>query len=105
MASQEYKKVLSNLPNIIDTLRANKGAASSLCLKLQAESWIAPIEDPSPKDLMKIVLNRIRSDARQFHVFKRFLDEIPGLGLISRQLEAVNTTRSKLTYTELCKWI
>ena len=98
MASPEYKKVLSNLQHITDTLRANKAAAEALCLKLKMESWIDPVEDPSPKDLMNVVLDRIKKDTNQFHEFKRFLDETPGLDLISRQLGTVNTARSKLTY-------
>ena len=60
------------------------------------ESWIDPVEDPSPKDLMKVVLDRIKKDASQFHVFKTFLDETPGLDLISRQLEADNQHSSGL---------
>ena len=103
MASPEYKKVFSNLQNITDALSANKTAADGLCLKLQMESWIDPVEDPSPEDLMNVVLNRIKKDASQFHVFKRLLYDIPGLDVISRQLEAVNTIRSKLR--NYVKWI
>ena len=86
--SPEYKKVLVNLKNITDTLRANKRAADGLCLKLKMESWIEVADDPSPNELMTVVLDRIKKDASQFHVFKRFLDDIPGLDLISRQLES-----------------
>ena len=73
MASSEYKKVLSNLQNITDTLRANKTAAEGLCLKLKMESWIDPTEDLSPKDLMNVVLDRIKKDASQFHEFKKYM--------------------------------
>ena len=99
MTSPEHKKVLSNLQNITDTLRANKTASEALCLKLKMETWIDIADDPSPNEMMKVVLDRIKKDASQFHVFKRFLDDVPGLDLISRQLEAVNTTRRKFTYT------
>ena len=101
MASPEHKQALSNLKNVIDTLRANKTAAEALCLKLKMESWIDTADDPPPNEMMKVVLDRIKKDASQFHVFKRFLDDVPGLDLISTQLEAVNTTRRKLTYTVL----
>ena len=93
-----YKVVLSNLKPITDTLRANKRAADSLCLKLKMESWIEVVDEPSPNELMKVVLDRIKKDATQFHVFKRFLDEIPGLDLISRQLVVDSTGTDHLQW-------
>ena len=91
--SPEYKMMLSNLKPITDTLRANKAAADSLCLKLKMESWIEVVDDPPPNELMKVVLDRIKKDASQFHEFKRFLGDIPGLDLISRQ-HVVDNTRT-----------
>ena len=88
--SPEYKIVLVNLQHITNTLRTNKAAANSLCLKMKEQTWIEVVADPSPNELMKVVLDRIENDRSQFNVFKRFLDDIPGLDLISTKLVVEN---------------
>ena len=55
------------------------------------------VDDPSPNELMKVVLDRIKNDGSQFYEFKRFLDDIPGLDLIRRQLVMENKATGHVT--------
>ena len=94
--SPEYRIVLSNLQHITNALGANRAAAIILCLKLKEQTWIEVVDDLSPNELMKVVLDRIRNDESQFYEFMRFLDDVPGLDLIRRQLVIENTATGHL---------
>ena len=47
----------------------NKSARDALCLKCKTKEWVDIADDPSPEELMKVVLNRIKEDASQNVVF------------------------------------
>ena len=97
--SVEYRSVLLNLPSIIAVLQANRPAGESLSLKLKQKEWISVTADPPPQELMKVVLNRIKDDANQFHVFMDCLSRTAGLDLIKKQIEE---TSSELPISMAC---
>ena len=90
--SVEYRSVLDNLPSIIATLQANKAAGESLCLKLKQKEWVNVTDDPPPQEVMKVVLNRIKDDVSQFHVFMNLIGSTAGLDLIMKQIEETMVT-------------
>ena len=87
----EHRKVRENLPSIISALKANKAACESLCIQLKQKTWVELTDDPPPKEMMNIVLNRIKDDASQFHAFMAILNCTTGLDLIKKRID--QTTR------------
>lgn len=86
----EYRKVLANLTNIVDTLKVHNdehGAKKSLVLKCKARKWIDVASDPSPDKLMTIILNRIQSEASTYYEFMDMLGSIEGLDLVKKEIE------------------
>lgn len=89
LASEEslgYKAVLLNLESIITTLKVNRPARNALILKCQAKQWFDFAEDPSPEELMKVVLNRIEQDGTQYVVFMEMLGGITGLNFVKDRI-------------------
>ena len=85
--SVEYKKVLANLPTIIVALQANKTAKDNLCLGLKQQEWIHFADEPSAQDMLKVVLNRIKDEATEYHVFMTLLSRTTGLDLIKKKIQ------------------
>lgn len=83
----EYRKVLAYFETIVETLKANKEAKTSLCLKCIEKKWIKATQDPEPEDLMRIILNRIETDVATYAVFMTMLGEVIGLDLVKRDVE------------------
>lgn len=102
--SLEYRAVLVNLGSIIETLKANKSATDTLCLKCKERAWVGIADDLSPDGLMNVVLNRIKEDVSQYDVFMEFLGSIPGLDLVK---DRISNTKCKLLTRYSCSrlWV
>lgn len=100
LASEEslgYKAVLLNLESIITALKVNKSARNALIWKCQAKEWFDCVEDPSPEELMKVVLNRIKQDGTQYVVFMKMLGSITGLDVVK---DRISNTRYQLIHKQ-----
>lgn len=90
----EYKRVLTNLLTIVDSLNAHEAAKDSLCREFKQKQWIdVNKDDPPPDDLMKVLLHRIELDVGTYDEFMAMLDSITGMDLVMKEIK--ETT---------CKW-
>lgn len=85
--TEKYRKVQANLGNIVKTLRINEGAKNSLCLKCEEKGWIVTAQDPPPKTLINIILDRIDLHVDTYDEFMAMLDSIEGLDLVKKDIE------------------
>ena len=84
--TKEYKKVLSNLSDIVGTLQLTRYAKQNLCLKFIEREWLDLSADPTEKELVTQALQRIELDVNQFDVFNDMLDDIKGMDQIVQNL-------------------
>lgn len=87
--SREYKSVLVNLSIIHQHLQMNRIAKESMTLKYQQQEWLSITANPSALDLTAIALNRISTDARQYHIFMDMLKSVVGLDIIEKKIEGI----------------
>lgn len=88
--SKAYKSVLACNTNITGCLKANSAAKDSLILEYQKQKWVNPNATPSETELVTIVLDRIKNDARQYDTFMDMIKNIEGMNLILKKLKGNN---------------
>ena len=84
--TEEYKKVLSNLSNIVSALQLIPSAKQTLRLKFKEEELLDLPSDPTEEQLVYQALHRIDLDVYQFEVFIKMLDDIKGMDQIVQDL-------------------
>ena len=96
----QYQAVLNQLLNLNDRLEeeANVEAKGKLLLMLQMKTWVGKIKDPKVADLIRAVLNRIKTDVKQYEVFIGMLDQIPQVADIVQKMKGITLLHS-------CKYI
>ena len=80
--TEEYKKVRSNLSDIVRALQLTPSAKQTLCLKFKEREWLDLPADPTEERLVTQALGRIELDVNQFEVFIKMLDDIKGMDQI-----------------------
>ena len=83
----EYQKMMNNMEKLITALQVTPGAYDSLSTKCKAKGWYPPSSDTSEKDLVLLVIERIKQEASQFYLFISMLEDIIGLDQIVRSLK------------------
>lgn len=87
--SREYKSVLVNLSIIRDHLQMNRIAKELMTLKYQQHIWLSSTANPNASDLTVLALNRISTDASQYHIFMDMLKSVVGLDIIVKKIEGI----------------
>lgn len=86
MDSPEYNSVLKNMSKIVDKLEATD-STSRLATKFQEKKWAGITANPTAKELVNIILNRITLAVADFNTFIEMLGGIVGLDQIVTLLE------------------
>ena len=74
--SPQYKAVLEQLRALVDALKANPDAQSSLQQEFRMKSWLSIGPHTSTDQLIYTALNRIANDVEQYDVFIGMLQSI-----------------------------
>lgn len=87
----QYRAVLNQLRKLTSRLeqKGNAEAKRDLLLSLQEQTWVGGIDNPNVADLIRSVLDRIRSDVTQYEVFIGMLNEIPQVEDIVKDMTGI----------------
>lgn len=96
----EYQKMMSNMEKLITALQVTPGAYDSLSTKCQEKLWYPPSSDTSAKELVLLVIERIRQEASQFYLFISMLEDVIGLDQIVRSLKLTG-----IVYTTVPRYV
>ena len=99
--TQQYQAVLKQLMDLTERLEeeGNAEAKRNLLILLQTENWVGNIRDPKADGLIRVALNRIKTDVKQYEVFIKVLNKIPVVA------DIVNKMTGITTLLHLCKYI
>ena len=93
--SQQYKAVLHNM----ETLRMTLGA-EDLLLKFQEKEWLSIASQAKADELIRLALDRIKNDIKDYEVFISMLQAITGLSTVTSKITGIMYT---CIYTSLCE--
>ena len=82
----DYDRVRSRLVDITNLLSMTNGAREGLTQHYVQEGWLDPTQTPTEYELVKLALQRIKIDPRQYDKFLSMLRVITGLDLIVKIL-------------------
>ena len=81
-----FDSVLSNLVDIVRSLKLSRGARVKLTLHFKQNKWLEITENPTEDELVTLALERIKQDPSEYDLFVSMLCDIEGMDQIARKI-------------------
>ena len=93
-SSPWYQAVWKHVEILAVSLKATPNAESSLLERFQVNGWIGTTSTAQVDELVTLALSRIESDVKEYDVFMKMLNSIPGMDVATGKITGMSNFSS-----------